>query len=461
MYSNSKQRLFSFQKMNKYFLMPFSVPIICFTTKFFSETMKTDGGKINIRDVSEDNTHTFVFLYQIIQSICLILGGLFHFIQINTIKTKTKIKNSKENKEGKNTEEKNNVNQSKINKIPDFSINNDDDNEYLEIKSITRNQTGFTIIEKPKKNYDKIKKVLIIIFIPLFFILYNLGIAYGVKHPQLEKRIYFLFFFTLINYVLFKKRIYRHQKLSLLIALIGIIPFYIAFGLYLDLDEYNYFYDLFLLIGSFGYSVFLVSIKYLTHNKGISVFLLLLYQGALSFIYTLIIYIGISLYFKGDFTYITNIFHCDANNYICLKHYYFKIIMYLILNTILQILIFFVVYIFSPEIFAISDIFSPLFSFIALCIETKETKVLKIILTILGYLIIAIGAFIYNEIIVCNFCKLNENTWKAIDQKAKDEFYESEKYNDLILNDELEKNDNKVIYYQMNDNLNISHDSTN
>ena len=440
MYSNSKQRLFSFQKMNKYFLMPFSVPIICFITKFFSETMKTDGGKINIKDVSEDNTHTFVFLYQIIQSICLILGGLIHFVQINTIKTKTKIKNSKENKEGKNTEEKNNVNQSKINKIPDFSINNDDDNEYLEIKSITRNQTGFTI-EKPKKNYDQIKKVLIIIFIPLFFILYNLGIAYGVKHPQLEKRIYFLFFFTLINYVLFKKRIYRHQKLSLLIALIGIIPFYIAFGLYLDMDEYNYFYDLFLLIGSFGYSVFLVSIKYLTHNKGISVFLLLLYQGALSFIYTLIIYIGISFYFKGDFTYITNIFHCDANNYICLKHYYFKIIMYLILNTILQILIFFVVYIFSPEIFAISDIFSPLFSFIALCIEIKETRVLKIILTILGYLIIAIGAFIYNEIIVCNFCKLNENTWKAIDQKGDMDYQEANKNNKL-------RNDRNFVSYE-------------
>ena len=80
MLSNSKQKLFSFQKMNKYFLMPFSVPIICFTTKFFSETMKTDGGNINIKDVSEDNTHTFVFLYQIIQSICLILGGLFYFI---------------------------------------------------------------------------------------------------------------------------------------------------------------------------------------------------------------------------------------------------------------------------------------------------------------------------------------------------------------------------------------------
>ena len=135
--------------------------------------------------------------------------------------------------------------------------------------------------------------------------------------------------------------------------------------------------------------------------------------------------------------------------------------MYLILNTILQILIFFVVYIFSPEIFAISDIFSPLFSFIALCIEIKETRILKIILTILGYLIIAIGAFIYNEIIVCNFCKLDENTWKAIDKKAKDEFEQSEMDVDLFLNDENKKHDDKPIYYEMGDNSNTLSNSIN
>ena len=67
---------------------------------------------------------------------------------------------------------------------------------------------------------------------PLLFILYNLSIAYGVKHPQLEKRIYFLFFLTLINIFLFKKQIYRHQILSLLITSIGIIPIFTSFGIY-------------------------------------------------------------------------------------------------------------------------------------------------------------------------------------------------------------------------------------
>ena len=80
--------LFSFQKMNKYFLLPFFVPIICFSTKFFSETMKTDGGDIDIEDVTTDNAHTFVFLYQIIQSICLILGGLLYFYTLYTTRTK-------------------------------------------------------------------------------------------------------------------------------------------------------------------------------------------------------------------------------------------------------------------------------------------------------------------------------------------------------------------------------------
>ena len=92
--NNLKQKKcnqFSFQKLNKYFLLPFFIPIICFSTKFFSETMKTYGDK-KIEEVSIDNTHTFVFMYQIIQSICLILGGLLYFITLYKSKSqKTQI----------------------------------------------------------------------------------------------------------------------------------------------------------------------------------------------------------------------------------------------------------------------------------------------------------------------------------------------------------------------------------
>ena len=393
--SNQKtcKNLFSFQKLNKYFLLPFFIPIICFSTKFFSETMKTDGGKIKIENVTSDNTHTFVFLYQIIQSICLILGGLLYFISVHKSKTRS---------------------DSDIDLILNDTSSNSQDNSLIE--NIKRKKT--------LKNHTKDnKKIIIIIFMPFLIIAYNLGIAYGVKHPQLEKRVYFLFFITLINVFIFKKQLFKHQKLALFITLIGVIPIYTAFGLYLNTKEYFIFYDILLLIGSFCYSIYLVLIKYLTLNKQMPVFLLLLYQGILCFALTIIIYSIISMSIKGDFSYIYNIFYCNESNYLCISHNYLKIIFYFILNTALQALIFLVVYIFSPELFAISDIWSPLFSYISLWIQEKEHNGLKIFLYVLGYLIIALGAFIYNEIIVCNFYGFNKNTWKAIDQKAYDDLY--------------------------------------
>ena len=390
---NKRQHLFSLQKMNKYFLMPFFIPIICFTTKFFSERMKTDGRRIDIRKVTSDDTNTFTFLYQIIQSICLILGGLLYFISLIISRSQREILNSSDGN--------------------DDSTNN---SKKMILKNVKTKKLS-------KKKNDNIKKVLLIIFMPLLLIIYNIGIAFGVEYPQLEKRVYFLLFFTLINIFFLKKKIYKHQKLSLIIIAIGAIPIYLAFFLHLDTDLYNPLYDIFLLVGSLCYSLYLVFIKYLTCDKGMSVLLLLLYQGLLCTAYTIIIFGVMSLINKGDFTYIYNIFHCTEINYICISHYRFKIAMYFILNTALQTLLFLVIYHFSPELFAISDIFSPLFSYIDLCIEGRETNGLKIFLTILGYLIMTVASFIYNEIVVLNFWGLDKDTWKSIDYKAYKDVY--------------------------------------
>ena len=292
---------FSFQKLYKYFLMPFSIPIICFSTKFFSEAMKLNDLKINIKDVTEDNTHTFVFMYQIIQSICLILGGLSYFMCAH----KSKIK------------------------------------KYVAKKKSLFNFFNGSTGEVYKKS---IKKFLIIIFMPIFLITYNLGIAYAVGYPQLEKRAYFLFFFTLFNIFIFKKPIFRHQKLALLITIIGIIPIYVSFGVFLDRDNYYISNDIFLFIGSFCYSIYLVFIKYLATNLQIVVLRLEFYQGLLCTTYTIVLYIVISQIRTGSpMTYIYNIFHCSETNYICVSFYTTKIIMYFIFNTVLQALIFLVV----------------------------------------------------------------------------------------------------------------------
>ena len=123
----------------------------------------------------------------------------------------------------------------------------------------------------------------------------------------------------------------------------------------------------------------------------------------------------------------------------------------------LQVCIILVIYYFIPALFAMSDIISPMFSWLKNRIENKDSTAIVIIFNILGYLIIIIAALIYNEIITCNFLGLNENTWKAIDERARIELkMKTDKsvvevdgyYIDTNNNDNDNENDDK-------DNINI------
>ena len=221
---------------------------------------------------------------------------------------------------------------------------------------------------------------------------------------------------------MFKKQIFSHQKFALGIGAIGMFLIFALFFIYLDWPRYEYIYDILLFFGSFLYSLYLVLVKYMSEKKYYSPFLLLLLIGTFSTIITIIGYIIYSYATVGDLRYITNLFHCRSDMYVCFGNYYFKIIMYFLINAVLQILIFLVCYYFSPEVFAISDIISPYLSFLSKVIEKKVTNPIRITFDSLGYIIIILCSFIYNEIIVCNFCGLNENTWKAIDKKANEEY---------------------------------------
>jgi len=97
--------------------------------------------------------------------------------------------------------------------------------------------------------------------------------------------------------------------------------------------------------------------------------------------------------------------------------------------TILQVFIMLTVYYYSPALFALSDIISPLFSWLQKCFQSdnqiKEGReVIYYLFNSLGYLVILIGAIIYNELIICNFCGLNEYTKIFIDKRGKKEFIE-------------------------------------
>ena len=359
-----------------------------------------DGKITDVRQVTPENTHTFTFLYQMINSTSLIFAGLLYFVTILRTKTDNKA---------------------------NVGVNPTAERALSEFKS--------------RRRPSRILDYSIIIFMSIIITMYNVLKGYGTKHPTLEKRLYFLFFFTLINVFMFKKQIFSHQKFSLGIGGIGMAIIFTVFFVYLDYSKYEYIYDVLLFFGSFLYSLYLVLVKYMSEKKFYSPFLLLLLIGSFSTIITIVGYIIYSLSTVGDLRYVTNIFHCKEGMYVCFGNYYDKIICYFLINAVLQILIFLVCYYFSPEVFAISDIISPYLSFISKIIEKKNTDVVNIILNSIGYIIIILCSFIYNEIIVCNFCGLNENTWKAIDKKADEDY--------LGL---LDRDSNSIDDYEIEDN---------
>ena len=378
-----KECPFSLNKMNKYYLLPFLVPIVCYCTKFCSDPLKYNRGKIsNVNDVSNENLHTYVFLYQMINSTSIIFSGLLYFISI--------IRRQTDNKANIGT------------------------------LSERSNSSDYSFMAKKKPN--RLLEYSIICFMSIIITLYNVLKGYGTGHKTLEKRLYFLFFFCLINIFLFKKPFYRHQKFSLSIAFVGMVIIFALFFIYLNKSNYDYIYDVLLFFGSFLYSLYLVLVKYMSENKGYSPFLLLFLIGIISTAATVIGFLILSHVRLGNINYVSNIFHCRPDIFVCFGNLYGYIIGYFLINAVLQILIFLVCYYFSPEVFAISDIISPFLSCITNIAKGKEKIVVKIVFDIIGYIIITIGSFIYNEIIVCNFWDLNKNTWKSIVKKANDDY---------------------------------------
>ena len=378
-----KECPFSLNKMNKYYLLPFLVPIVCYCTKFCSDPLKNNRGTIsNVNDVSNENLHTYVFLYQMINSTSIIFSGLLYFISI--------IRRQTDNKANIGT------------------------------LSERSNSSDYSFMAKKKPN--RLLEYSIICFMSIIITLYNVLKGYGTGHKTLEKRLYFLFFFCLINIFLFKKPFYRHQKFALAIAFVGMVMIFALFFIYLNKSNYDYIYDVLLFFGSFLYSLYLVLVKYMSENKGYSPFLLLFLIGIISTAATVVGFLILSHVRLGNINYVSNIFHCRQDIFVCFGNLYEYIIGYFLINAVLQILIFLVCYYFSPEVFAISDIISPFLSCITNIAKGKEKFVVKMVFDIIGYIIITIGSFIYNEIIVCNFWDLNKNTWKSIVKKANDDY---------------------------------------
>lgn len=80
---------------------------------------------------------------------------------------------------------------------------------------------------------------------------------------------------------------------------------------------------------------------------------------------------------------------------------------------------FLTIYYFTPLHRGMSDTFSVLCLWIITLIKDSNTFKLN---SMFGYVIICIGVLIYNEIIILNFCSLEENTKQEIEKRSAFEY---------------------------------------
>ena len=304
-----KQKLFSFAKINKYFIFLFLCPICCMLGNLFICLTIEEKGFKN----KEFSLTLFIcFSYSI--------GGLLFFI--SSIRTKTA--------------------ETKDNAI---------------IYSI-RERVPSSI--KFIYNYG-LKKNRFIIFGILFIMSSCLSISAICSLIALDKnvfqeRLYFLFFIPLFSKVILKDEIFKHQIESLFIAIIGMIFLFITIILVIGKDDIAI--NIVLFISSIGYSLHLVLTKFLAHNYYLSPYLCLLFLGLLSFILTFLGFVIYSLVKNQNLSYINNSLNfSEIESGLKIILYFFGIFIF---GNTLQVFSILVIYYFSPTLYMVTDIISPM-----------------------------------------------------------------------------------------------------
>jgi hypothetical protein len=183
----------------------------------------------------------------------------------------------------------------------------------------------------------------------------------------------------------------------------------------LEIETNDIIINILAFIAAVGYSLFLVLLKLLTQNYYLSPYLCLFFLGIFSSIATVIYYLIYSLIFNGDLSIITNAFDFSEIHLPVL----FYTLGVLFFGTLLQDFTILVIFYFSPTLLMVTDIISPMLTWIVLGIG--EESLLNNIFYGIGFLIALIGSLIYNEIIICNFYGFNKNTKKCLEERQRTE----------------------------------------
>ena len=270
----------------------------------------------------------------------------------------------------------------------------------------------------------------------IFFVILTIAIGYNnyISSKMLLKgktifeiRIYHVIFNTIFCKIILGYEIYKHQLLSLILILIGWA--FISVPIFVKLTIGDIYYNVLFFFGAIFYPLYLVLLKYIIENYYISVYLDMFFIGVILLIISSFLTIGNSFMNYSNFSDLFNIFDFAKD----------KLLIFLAFasGTIVKFIFCIIIQNFSPNIFVLTNVISSIITWIYnIGYKRKPEKTMYIIFLSIGYFIILISCLIYNEIIILNFCKLNENTNFNINERLKidkklADFLSSKEYDDI------------------------------
>jgi hypothetical protein len=393
-----KECLFSFGKINKYFIFPFLCPIICMFCNY-----------LIISIIQEFHLENKQFFLSTFVNSTYIGGGLVYFI--SWIRTKT-----------------------------------EETRDIVQIDSERKSSFVKYIYNEGGIQTDKFKIFLLLLYLSFLLAIFDVVDVYALGRNTFEERLYFLFFIPLFSKLTLKISIFKHQILSIFIGSIGLILLFIP--VILVIEKEDTIINVCMFVSSIGYSNFLVLLKYLMNRFYFSPYLCLFFLGIFSIILNTIGFMIVSLLKYQNLSLIIDNFTFENIDSPV------KLILYLcatfISASFLQIFSNLVIYYFSPILLMVTDSISPMLLWIFLILPEEE-KAINIVFNASGYLISLISSLIYNEIIILNFCGFNKYTKKYILKRQQKETYLLRDTENSIKTGNVEEENNDASFDEENE----------
>ena len=233
-----------------------------------------------------------------------------------------------------------------------------------------------------KINKTSYKMIILFICSIILLCIDNYSFIYDTNISEMEDLITTILFLILIEFIFFDKIFYRHQILSIIIIILSHIFLFVKKYIESSLKIYYILY----ILQFYCYSFSLNLIKYINTQYFISIYLL----GSIHGIFLLIQDLIQKSYLNFPQLSLFNIlFIIFSNNFL-----YYKIIeklgpIYLFMSELISYFIF----------------------------REKKSNIISIIINLL----LIISCSVYLEILELNFCNLNQNTKKNIENRAEQE----------------------------------------